>query len=174
MIFTETFIKGVFTLEVKRIEDERGFFGRVWCQKEFNEHHIDPRAVQINTAFNLQKGTVRGIHYQEAPYAETKVIRCTRGVLFDVAVDLRPSSPTFKKWFGIELSAENQRMLVIPQGCAHGYQTLEDATEQMYITSEFYAPAAAKGVRFNDPEFAIHWPLPVTLISSADAQWPLL
>jgi dTDP-4-dehydrorhamnose 3,5-epimerase len=174
MIFTETPIGGVITLEVKRIEDERGFFGRIWCQKEFDEHHIDSRTMQINTAFSRRKGTVRGIHYQEPPFAETKVIRCTRGTLFDVAVDLRPSSPTFKKWFGIELSAENQRMLVIPPGCAHGYQTMEDATEQMYMTSEFYMPTAAKGVRFDDPEFAIRWPLPVTLISSADAQWPLL
>jgi dTDP-4-dehydrorhamnose 3,5-epimerase len=172
MIFTESSINGVFVLDVKRIEDERGFFGRIWCQKEFDEHGIDSRFMQINTALSHRKGTLRGMHYQEEPNAETKVIRCSRGSVFDVAIDIRPSSVTFKQWFGVELSAENQKMLVVPSGCAHGYQTLKDATELMYLTSAFYAPQSARGLRYDDRAFAIQWPLYVSVISSADATWP--
>jgi dTDP-4-dehydrorhamnose 3,5-epimerase len=174
MIFSETPIAGVVVLDVQRIEDERGFFGRVWCQEEMRQHGIDPQVAQVNTARNLRKGTVRGMHYQADPHAETKVVRCTRGSVFDVAVDLRPSSPTRKQWVGVELSADNGRMLVIPPGCAHGYQTLEDGTDLMYLTSAMYARAAATGVRHDDPAFGIRWPLPVAVLSSADASWPRL
>jgi dTDP-4-dehydrorhamnose 3,5-epimerase len=172
MDFTQTSIEGVFILDVKRNEDERGFFGRIWCRKEFEENGIKLDILQINTAVSYSKGTLRGMHYQEAPYAETKVVRCTKGSVFDVALDIRPASRTFKKWFGIELSSENQRMLVVPPGCAHGYQTLEDETELMYITSEFYNPPAAKGLRYNDQAFDIKWPLQASIVSQADANWP--
>ena len=172
MFFTKTPINGVMLAEVKRIEDDRGFFGRVWCQREFVEHGLDSRVAQINTALTHRAGTVRGMHYQDPPHAETKVVRCTRGRLFDIALDLRPDSHTFLKWFGVELSPENQSMLVVPPGCAHGYQTLEDSTEMMYLTSECYAPHAVKGVRHNDPAISINWPLPVHSISLQDASWP--
>jgi len=174
MNFSETPIKGVYILDVKRIEDARGFFGRIWCKNEFEEVGIDPRVSQINTALSLHKGTLRGMHYQVEPHAETKIVRCTRGRLYDVALDIRPSSPTFKKWFAVELSEDNQRMLVVPPGCAHGYQTLEDETELMYVASEFYAPESSKGVRYDDKAFDIEWPLKVSVISQADANWPLI
>ncbi len=172
MQFSETPIAGLIIVEVKRITDDRGFFGRIWCQKEFEEHGIDSRTVQINTTLSHRAGTVRGVHFQDAPHAESKVTRCTRGRAYDIALDLRPSSPTFRQWFGIELSADNQRMLVIPPGCAHGYQALEDCTELMYLTSEFYAPHAVRGVRHDDPSFSIKWPLPVSVISPQDSTWP--
>lgn len=172
MQFSDTSIAGVKLVEVRRITDDRGFFGRIWCQKEFEDYGIDSRTVQINTTLSHRAGTVRGVHFQDAPHAETKVTRCTRGKAFDIALDLRPASPTFKKWFGVELSADNQRMLVIPPGCAHGYQALEDCTELMYLTSEFYAPNAVRGVRHDDPAFSIKWPLPVAVISPQDSTWP--
>lgn len=173
MQFSETPIAGVTLVDVIRINDDRGFFGRIWCRKEFEAYGLDSRAVQINTALSHRAGTVRGMHYQESPHSETKVIRCTRGKVYDIALDLRPSSSTFRQWFGVELSPDNQRILVIPPGCAHGYQSLEDCTELMYLTSEFYAPHAVRGVRYDDPAFTVTWPLPVSLISQQDATWPV-
>jgi dTDP-4-dehydrorhamnose 3,5-epimerase len=172
MIFTATAIAGVVVLDVERIEDERGFFGRMWCRDEMRHHGVDPVVAQVNTTWSRRRGTVRGMHYQADPHAETKVVRCARGSVFDVAVDLRPSSPTRREWVGVELSAENGRMLVVPPGCAHGFQALEDGTELMYLTSAIYDRAAAGGVRHDDPAFGIRWPLPVTVVSRADASWP--
>jgi dTDP-4-dehydrorhamnose 3,5-epimerase len=174
MIFTPTPITGVFVLEVKKIEDERGFFGRVWCRQELEAHGINGDAAQINVAVSPRKGTIRGMHYQDDPFAETKSVRCTRGAVFDVAVDLRPESPTYTQWFGIELTESNQLMLVVPPGCAHGFVTLEDATDVVYVTTASYAPAAARGVRYDDPALRIRWPVPISVVSAADAGWPLL
>ena len=151
MIFTATKLPGAFIIDLERHEDERGFFARSWCQKEFAAHGLDGRLVQCNVSYNLKKGTLRGLHLQVAPYAEAKLVRCTRGAIFDVVLDLRPASPSYGKWYGAELSAENGRMLYVPEGCAHGYQTLEEGTEMYYMASEFYAPSAVRGVRFDDP-----------------------
>lgn len=172
MKFAGTAIAGVFVLDLERIEDERGFFARVWCRDEALRHGVDPAVAQVNTTYSLRRGTVRGMHFQAEPHAETKVVRCTRGAVFDVAVDLRRASPTHRQWCGVELSADNGRMLVVPPGCAHGFQALEDGTDLMYLTSQAYARAAAGGVRHDDPAFGIRWPLPVTVVSAADAGWP--
>jgi len=172
MEFFETKLSGIYIVEMNKIEDERGFFARAWCQEEFEEAGLVPKTVQINVGYSERKGTLRGMHYQETPHREVKLVRCTRGVLYDVVVDLRPESPTYKKWVGVELSSENHRMMYVPEGCAHGYQTLEDDTEMVYQTSEFYAPEVATGVRYNDPEFDIEWPMPVEVISDTDADWP--
>jgi dTDP-4-dehydrorhamnose 3,5-epimerase len=154
--------------------DDRGRFMRAWCAGEFGEQGIHFVPVQANMGFSKKKGTIRGMHFQEAPALEAKLVRCTRGVMFDLALDLRPDSPTYRQWFGVELSAENGRMLFVPENCAHGYQTLEDATEMHYMTSALYTPSAAHGVRFDDPAFNIHWPLPATVISEQDRNWPLV
>ena len=155
-------------------EDNRGFFARAWCFREFAEHGINFVPVQASTAFNIRKGTVRGMHLQVEPALEAKLIRCTRGAIFDVVLDLRPESPTYGKWYGTELSAENHRMLYIPEHCGHGYQTLEDRTDLYYMTSQYFTPSAARGVRFDDPAFGIQWPLSVTAISEQDRNWPLV
>jgi len=170
----ETPIAGVWIVEIERREDPRGFFARAWCGREFGELGLDPGLVQINVGFNLRAGTVRGMHYQRAPFAETKLVRCTRGAVFDVAVDLRPGSPTRLTWTGAELTADNHRMLYVPHGCAHGYQTLVDDAELLYQTSQVYAPEHATGVRYDDPALGIRWPAPVTVLSDADRSWPLL
>lgn len=172
MIFSEVRIQGVYTIDLERRHDHRGFFARSWCAEEFAAHGLNPRLVQINMGFNHKKGTLRGMHFQLAPAQETKVVRCTRGAIYDVALDLRPDSPTFKQWAGIELSAVNLRMLYIPEGCAHGYQTLTNNAEMHYQTSQFHAADLARGVRYNDPSFAIVWPLDVSCISDADRSWP--
>ena len=172
MIFTPTKIRGAFILDPERIEDERGFFARAWCQTEFQEHRIDSHHVQSNLSFNKRKGTLRGMHYQRAPHEETKIVRCTMGSLYDVAVDLRPDSPTFKQWVGATLTAQNRQLLVIPPGCAHGFLTLEDNTEIFYQMSAYYAPTHAAGVRWNDPAFAIHWPAEVIVMIDRDRQYP--
>jgi dTDP-4-dehydrorhamnose 3,5-epimerase len=171
MTFTETELKGAFVVGVRKIEDERGFFARSWCQKELEAAGLNPALVQINMAMSSQKGTLRGMHFQESPYQEAKLVRCTRGAIYDVIIDLRPDSPTHARWIGINLSAENYQMLYAPEGFAHGYQTLTDDAEMYYSTSAFYAPSAARGVRYNDPAFHIRWPLPVSIISDADRQW---
>ncbi|MGH8595285.1 MAG: dTDP-4-dehydrorhamnose 3,5-epimerase family protein, partial [Gammaproteobacteria bacterium] len=150
----------------------RGFFARVFCRDEFKQHGLVDEFPQHNVGFNLRKGTLRGMHFQREPHAETKVVRCTRGALFDVALDLRPDSATFKRWVAVDLSAEDHRMLYIPTGCAHGYQTQADNTEVYYMTSQLYAAQSAAGVRHDDPAFAIKWPLPVACISAADVAWP--
>ena len=171
MIFKETKLDGAYIIELNKLKDERGFFARSWCQKEFEDQGLESRIVQSNVSFNKNKGTLRGMHYQQAPHGETKLIRCTRGALYDVIVDLRPASPTYKQWIGIELTADNYRMLYVPRDFAHGFQTLEDGTEATYHVSEFYTPGAEKGLRWNDPAFQIAWPIEVSVISSKDASW---
>ncbi len=172
MEFTETNLKGACVLRLKKIEDERGFFARAWCREEFLQHGLNPDMTQLNTAFSHRRGTVRGLHYQLAPHTEAKFIRCTRGAIFDVIVDLRPGSPTLGSWYGIELTADNGLMLYAPEGFAHGYQTLQDNTDMYYFTSAAYAPSAARGLRYNDPLVRIEWPLPVSVVSAVDLKWP--
>jgi len=172
LIFNETRLKGIFIVEPERIEDERGFFARTWCRHEFEARQLNTNLVQCSISFNQKKGTLRGLHYQAAPYEEVKLIRCTMGSIYDVVVDLRPLSPTFKQWLAVELTAENRKMLYIPEGLAHGFQTLEDHTEVLYQMSEFYHPECARGVRWNDPAFGIDWPLNVQIISIRDQQYP--
>jgi len=147
---------------------------RAWCAREFAEHGLHFEPVQANMGFSVRKGTIRGMHYQVAPALEAKLVRCTRGAIFDVAIDLRPNSPTYRKWYGIELTAENGRMLYVPENCAHGYQTLEEDTEMYYMTSAFYDSAAVRGVRFDDPAFNIRWPLAVSVVSEQDRNWTLV
>lgn len=171
MIFVETKLKGAFIVEPEKLEDERGFFARTFCQKEFEAHGLNPRLVQCSVSYNEKKGTLRGMHYQAFPYAEAKLVRCTRGAVYDVIVDLRYDSPTFKHWVAVELSAENHRMLYIPEGCAHGFQALEDNTEVVYQMSEFYHPESARGVRWDDPAFRITWPIKDVIISIKDASF---
>ncbi|HWZ99320.1 MAG TPA: dTDP-4-dehydrorhamnose 3,5-epimerase [Candidatus Dormibacteraeota bacterium] len=174
MRFEKNGIAGSWVIEPSAHADNRGRFFRAWCSKEFLDQGINFLPVQANMGFNLRKGTVRGMHFQLAPALEAKLVRCTRGAMFDVVLDLRPGSETYGKWHGAELTAENGRMLFLPEHCAHGYQTLEDKTEMHYMASQFYTPAAARGVRFDDPAFNIQWPLPVTMISEQDRNWPLI
>lgn len=172
MEFEPTRLAGAYLVRQKKLVDARGFFARVWCSEEFRQHGLDPTIVQINTGLSHKAGTLRGMHYQEAPHAEAKFVRCTRGAIFDVVVDLRPDSSTRGQWVGYELTAENGLMLYAPEGFAHGYQTLCDDTEMYYTTTALYAGSAARGVRFDDPAFGIAWPLPVSVISDADRGWP--
>jgi len=173
MIFKETRLKGAFIIELEQLKDERGFFARAWCQKEFEAHGLTPRLVQCNISFNKRRGTLRGMHYQAAPYEEAKLVRCTRGAVYDVIIDLRPDSPTYKQWIGVELTADNRRMLYVPEGFAHGYQTLTDNAEVFYQVSQFYSPESERGVRWNDPAFGIEWPeADVRIISAKDQSWP--
>ena len=147
---------------------------RAWCSQEFGEHGLDFKPVQANMGLSRQRGTIRGMHFQKAPALEAKLVRCTRGSMFDVALDVRAGSPSYGEWYGAVLSQENGRMLYVPEGFAHGYQTLENETEMYYMTSAFYAPSSASGVRFDDPAFKIEWPLPATVISEQDRNWPLV
>jgi dTDP-4-dehydrorhamnose 3,5-epimerase len=173
MIFTETKLKGAYVIELEKIGDDRGFFSRVWCQKEFEAQGLVARIAQANTSFNKIKGTLRGLHYQRPPYEEVKIMRCVRGAIYDVIVDLRPSSPTYMQWVGVELTQDNYKMLYVPENFAHGYQTLTDDAEVFYPTSQFYTPQAEAGVRWNDPAFAIEWPQPdPPVISEKDKSWP--
>lgn len=172
VLFIETKLKGAYIIDLERRGDDRGFFARSWCRQEFEDHGLSPRCVQINIGFSPKKGTLRGMHHQVAPHREVKVVRCTMGAIFDVIIDLRPDSPTHRQWTGVELNSGNRRMLYVPEGFAHGYQTLEDNTEIYYQTSQFYAPDSARGVRYNDPAFGIEWPLGVASISNADGLWP--
>jgi dTDP-4-dehydrorhamnose 3,5-epimerase len=172
MRFTPTRLSGAFILDPERREDARGHFARTFCRREFEAHGLKPDIAQANVAWNARKGTLRGMHYQVAPAAETKLVRCTRGALWDVIVDLRPESPTFLEHVGVELSAENGRQLFVPELFAHGYITLADDTEAAYQVGEFYAPDAERGIRFDDPALGIAWPIPVTVISEKDAAWP--
>ncbi len=174
MRFTQASIPGVWTIDPDSHEDERGRFFRAWCAREFAEHAISFTPVQANMGFSVRKGTVRGMHFQVAPAPEAKLVRCTRGAMFDVALDLRTDSPTYGQWFGAELSSDNGRSLYLPENCAHGYQTLEDSTEMHYMSSAFYTPNAAKGVRFDDPSFGIEWPEIITVLSEQDRNWPLV
>ncbi|MHC4310199.1 MAG: dTDP-4-dehydrorhamnose 3,5-epimerase [Planctomycetota bacterium] len=172
MIFRETELKSSFIIEVERLDDDRGFFARGWCKREFESQGLVSRLVQANISLNKKGGTLRGMHYQIAPYEETKLVRCTRGSVYDVIIDLRPEASTYKKWLGVTLSADNHKMLYVPEGFAHGYQTLEDDTEVFYHVSEFYTPTAERGVRYDDPAFGINWPLEVQVISDKDKSWP--
>lgn len=172
MIFRRTKLPGVFEIDLNLYRDQRGFFARSWCQKDFVNEGLNPNTVQCNVSFNEKKGTLRGMHYQAAPFPEAKLVRCTRGAIYDVALDLRSESPTFKQWIGVELNSANHRMLFVPEGCAHGFLTLEDETEVFYQMSEFYHPELAHGVRWNDPAFQIAWPSTVELISERDRAYP--
>jgi dTDP-4-dehydrorhamnose 3,5-epimerase len=168
MLFHALELAGAYVIEMEKIEDDRGFFARTWCQREFLEHGLDPQLVQCNISFNRHQGTLRGMHYQLPPHAETKLVRCVRGAIYDVIIDLRPDSATFLKSCGTELSEENGRMYYVPKGFAHGFVTLSERTEIFYQMSTFFAPAYARGVRWNDPLFGIEWPGAVTKISAKD------
>ena len=174
MIFKETKLKGAFVIEPERIEDERGFFARTFCRNEFEAHGLNPHLVQCSLSFNKKKGTLRGMHYQTAPHEETKLVRCTRGSIYDVMLDLRPTSPTFKQWVSAELTGENQRILYVPEGVAHGFQTLEPDTEVFYQIGEFYHSESAQGVRWDDPTLAIRWPIAQPIMSERDRTLPLV
>jgi dTDP-4-dehydrorhamnose 3,5-epimerase len=172
MKFVETALKGVFEIEVEPKSDERGFFARVWCQSEFEKNELNPKVAQCSVSFNHRRGTLRGIHYQAAPHSEAKLVRCIRGAVYDVAVDLRRDSPTFKRWVSVILSADNRKALYIPEGCGHGFLTLEDNTEVLYQMSEFYVPEAGRGVRWNDAAFDVRWPDEVRVICERDRTYP--
>ncbi|HET7233283.1 MAG TPA: dTDP-4-dehydrorhamnose 3,5-epimerase [Longimicrobium sp.] len=173
MIFRETPLAGAWVLEQDRREDERGYFARTWCANELAAHGLNAALAQCSVSFNARAGTLRGMHYQAAPHAEAKVVRCTRGAIHDVIVDLRPESPTFRRWYAAELSEENGAALYVPEGFAHGFQTLVDATEVLYMISEFYAPESGRGVRWNDPAFGIEWPhADPRILAPRDAGYP--
>jgi dTDP-4-dehydrorhamnose 3,5-epimerase len=174
VIFTETELRGAFIIDLERREDDRGFFARAFCQNEFSDHGLKPLIAQANIAFNKRKGTLRGMHFQFPPAAETKVVRCTRGAIVDIIVDLRPESPTYLQHVAVELSADNHRALYVPERFAHGYQVLEDITETSYQVGEFYTPEAEGGLRHDDPRLGLSWPLEVTEITEKDRSFPLL
>lgn len=162
----------MFEIDLEPIYDGRGFFARSWCQREFHNHGLSLALVQCDVSYNARKGTMRGVHFQQAPYAEVKLVRCTRGAIYDVTVDLRPESPTYRNWASLVLTAENRRAVYIPEGCAHGFLTLEDETEVFYQMSEFYKEGLSRGVRWNDPAFEIQWPIEVKVISERDRTYP--
>lgn len=174
MIFTPARLQGAFLVKLEPHRDERGFFARTWCRREFAEHGLIADIAQTSISFNSRAGTLRGLHYQRPPHQEAKLVRCTRGAIWDVIVDLRPTSPTAGRWQGFELDAETRDALYVPEGFAHGFQTLRDDTEIEYQISAFHAPEAAAGLRHDDPALKIHWPLPVSVISDRDREWPLL
>lgn len=169
MKFTPTPLSGAFTVDLEKRGDDRGFFARLFCQREFAEHGLPTEFVQVNNSLSADKGTLRGMHYQLAPNAETKVVRCIKGSLWDCIIDLRDKSETFGQWFGAELSAENRRMMVVPKGFAHGFITLTDDCEAFYLVDEFYSPDDERGVRWNDPTFGIEWPIEPVVLSDKDA-----
>jgi dTDP-4-dehydrorhamnose 3,5-epimerase len=168
MKYVETELKGAYIVEPDRLEDERGFFARTWCRKEFEQHGLNSNLAQCSISFNRNKGTLRGMHFQAFPYEEAKLVRCTKGAIYDVIIDLRSDSETFMQWIAVELTAENRKMIYIPEGFAHGFQTLENDTEVFYQMSEFFAPEYARGVRWNDPMFSIEWPDDIRIISEKD------
>lgn len=174
MIFTDSGLKDAYIIDLEEKHDHRGFFARTFCAKEFEEHGLKPTVAQCNLSFNHVKGTLRGMHYQIAPAAETKLVRCTQGAIYDVIIDMRPESSTFLQHIGVELSAENHRALYVPEMFAHGYQALTDKAEIVYQVGEFYTPGYERGLRYDDPFFNIQWPLEVTEISEKDMNWPLL
>lgn len=171
MIFNQTSIPGVVVVELEKREDARGYFARAWCEKEFAQHNL-PTFVQTNMSLCRQRGVIRGLHYQLPPHSEAKYLRCIRGAIFDVSVDLRPGSPTFKQWFGVELTAENKKAVIIPEGLAHAYQSLSEDAEVIYSTSCAYTPGAERGLRWNDPAFKIDWPIKNPIVSDKDMKWP--
>jgi len=173
MIFEETKLKGAYIIQPERISDTRGYFARAWCSKEFETHGLNTSPVQSNISFNIKEGTVRGMHFQISPYAETKLVRCTRGAIWDVIIDIRPDSTTYTQWIGVELTMDNHTMLYVPEGFAHGYQTLTDNSEVFYQVSQFHAPEFERGIRWDDPSFDIKWPLSgERIISEKDRKWP--
>ena len=172
MKFTETPLKGAYVIELEKRGDDRGWFARFFCEREYQQHGLNHQIVQVNTSASKYPGTLRGMHYQLAPKAEDKIVRCLRGALFDAIIDLRPDSPTFLKHFAIELTAENRTMLYVPKGFAHGFITLEPDTEAFYLVTEYYAPASERGIRYNDPKFGIKWPLEPVVISDKDKNQP--
>jgi dTDP-4-dehydrorhamnose 3,5-epimerase len=172
MIFCETKLPGVFEMQIEPKSDERGFFARAWCAQELEAHGLNPRLAQCSISFNVRKGTLRGMHYQAAPLPETKIVRCTQGSLYDVVLDLRPQSRTFKQWIGVTLTAAKRNMVYVPEGCAHGFITLEDETEIFYQISEFFKAELSRGVRWNDTAFKIDWPEDVQVISERDRTYP--
>jgi dTDP-4-dehydrorhamnose 3,5-epimerase len=173
MIFNETRLSGAYLIGLEKKEDDRGFFARSFCRQEFESHGLNPDVVQTNIGFSQSKGTLRGLHYQTPPHAEAKLVRCTSGALYDVILDLRPESFTFKQWLGVELHGSNYQMLYVPEGFAHGYLTLTDCTEVLYQVSQFYTPGAEQGIRWNDSAFQIVWPEMEKLeISRKDQSWP--
>lgn len=172
MIFTPTSISGACLVSMEKRHDDRGFFARSWCREEFAAHNLNPNLAQCSIALNKVKGTLRGMHLQKQPYPEAKLVRCLRGAIYDVIIDLREGSETFKKHFAVELTADSYDALYVPEGCAHGYLTLADDTEVSYQMTEVYAPESATGVRWNDPNFGIVWPGPVIVISQRDAEYP--
>jgi dTDP-4-dehydrorhamnose 3,5-epimerase len=172
MIFKETPLKGAFEIEVQKIEDERGFFGRLWCEKEMKMHGLNTNIVQSNVSLSKNKGTLRGMHFQRSPFQETKLVRCTKGAVYDVIIDLRPDSPTFKKWHGVKLSEKNHKMIYVPENFAHGFLTLEDESEVYYLVTQFYNKDKEAGLRWNDPSFNIDWPEIVNDISIKDSNHP--
>jgi dTDP-4-dehydrorhamnose 3,5-epimerase len=174
MKFSETSLTGAYLVDIEPIEDARGFFARAWCQHEFEAHGLNSQLSQINLSLTTSAGTIRGLHFQREPHAEAKVVRCIFGSVFDVVVDVRPDSPNYLKWMAQNLTADNHRMLYVPEGFAHGYQTLEDDTKLLYSVSEFYSPGSEDGFRFDDPAIGIKWPLPVASITDKDASWPLV
>jgi len=172
MIFAETELKGAYIIEIEKLKDHRGFFARAWCQNEFKKNELVSRILQVNVSSNNKIGTLRGMHYQLSPYEETKLVRCTRGAIYDVIIDLRPASPTYTQWIGVELTAESYKMLYVPENFAHGFQTIEDNTEVTYQVSQFYTPGSESGIRWDDPLFRIDWPIDVQVISDKDKNWP--
>jgi dTDP-4-dehydrorhamnose 3,5-epimerase len=174
MIFTETKLKGAFLIDLEQRADSRGFFARTFCAKEFEAQGLNGAIAQCNLSFNHQKGTLRGMHYQVPPVSETKVVSCIRGAIQDVIIDMRPDSPTYKQHISVELTAKNRRALYIPELFAHGFQTLDDNTEVLYLMGEFFTPGYDRGCRYDDPAFGIEWSLPVSEISEKDASWTLL
>jgi dTDP-4-dehydrorhamnose 3,5-epimerase len=171
MIFEETMLKGAYIIDIEPKADHRGFFARTWCQQEFEAHELNPNVVQTNIGYSHKRGTLRGMHYQTTPCAEVKLVRCSLGAMYDVIIDLREDSPTYKQWIGLELTQDNHRMLYVPEGFAHGYITLADNTEMSYQTTQFFSREHATGVRYNDPAFAIHWPIQIQIISDQDKNW---
>ncbi len=172
MQFSATELPGVHVVDLERREDERGYFARTFCAEEFLAHGLDSRVTQASVSFNRRRGTLRGMHYQAAPHEEAKLVRCTRGAIYDVALDLRRNSPAFRRWIAVELSADNARALYVPPGVAHGFQTLADDTDVLYQMSEPYRPECARGARFDDPSFAIGWPLPNPIVNERDRAYP--
>jgi len=172
MVFNETKLKDAFIIDLEKHQDGRGFFARAYCEKEFRDHGIKSAVVQANVSYNKYKHTLRGMHFQTEPYGEAKLVRCTKGAIYDVIIDVRKNSPTYKEWIGVELSEGNFRMLYVPEGFAHGFITLQDETEITYQVSEFYTPGAEKGIRWDDAEFGIDWPADPAIISEKDENWP--
>ncbi|HEY9878170.1 MAG TPA: dTDP-4-dehydrorhamnose 3,5-epimerase [Leptolyngbyaceae cyanobacterium] len=172
MLITATPLKDAFVVELEIREDDRGGFARTFCAKEFEEHGMKPIVAQCNMSYNFKAGTLRGMHYQLSPAAETKLVRCTKGAIYDVIIDMRPDSPTYKQHFGIELTADNRKALYVPEMFAHGYLALTDGAEVVYQVGEFYSPGYERGIRYDDPVFGIEWPIPITVISEKDSKWP--